>query len=55
MTEIEMKDGNIYTFCIDYDYLFDLLCMLDDIVLVDINIRTISIKAKDIKSMRKVG
>ena len=55
MTEIIMKDGKKYIFNLDYDYLFNLLCMLDGAELKDINGNNISIRAKEIEIIRKVG
>lgn len=55
MTEITMKDGEEYTFDIDFDYIFNLLCMLDGIELKDINGNNVSIRAKDIERIRKAG
>ena len=55
MTEIAMKDGEEYTFDIDFDYIFNLLCMLDGIELNDINGNNVSIRAKDIERIRKAG
>ena len=55
MTEIAMKDGEEYTFDIDFDYIFNLLCMLDGIELKDINDNNVSIRAKDIERIRKAG
>ena len=54
MTEITMKDGKKYTFDIDFDYIFNLLCMLDGIELKDINGNNVSIRAKDIERITKV-
>lgn len=55
MTEITMKDGKKYIFNLDYDYVFNLICMLDGIELKDINGNNISIRAKEIEIIRKVG
>lgn len=54
MTEIAMKDGEEYTFDIDFDYIFNLLRMLDGIELKDINGNNVSIRAKDIERITKV-
>ena len=55
MIEITMKDGKKYIFNLDYDYLYNLLRMLDGIELKDINGNNVSIRAKDIERIRKVG
>lgn len=55
MTEITMKDGKKYIFNLDYDYVFNLICMLDGIKLNDINGNDVSIRAKEIEIIRKVG
>lgn len=54
MTEITMKDGKKYIFNLDYDYVFNLICMLDGIKLNDINGNNVSIRAKDIERITKV-
>lgn len=54
MTEITMKDGKKYIFNLDYDYVFNLICMLDGIELKDINGNNVSIRAKDIERITKV-
>lgn len=54
MTEITMKDGKKYIFNLDYDYVFNLICMLDGIKLNDINGNDVSIRAKDIERITKV-
>ena len=54
MTEIAMKDGEEYTFDIDFDYIFNLICMLDGIELKDINGDNVSIRAKEIERITKV-
>ena len=53
--EITMKDGKKYIFNLDYDYLYNLLCMLDGIELKDINGNNVLIRGKDIEIIRKVG
>ena len=55
MTEITMKDGKKYIFNLDYDYVFNLICMLDGIELKEINGNNVSIRAKEIEIIRKVG
>lgn len=55
MTEITMKDGTKYIFNLDYDYVFNLICMLCEIKLNDINGNYVSIIGKDIDRIRKVG
>ena len=54
MIEITMKDGKKYIFNLDYDYLYNLLCMLDGVELKDINGNNVSIRAKEIKKITKV-
>ena len=54
MTEITMKDGTKYTFNLDYDYVFNLICLLDGIKLNDINSNDVSIIGKDIERITKV-
>lgn len=54
MTEITMKDGKKYIFNLDYDYVFNLICMLDGIKLNDINGNDVSIRARDIERITKV-
>lgn len=54
MTEITMKDGTKYIFNLDYDYVFNLICMLDGIKLNDINGNDVSIRARDIERITKV-
>ena len=55
MTEITMKDDKKYIFDLDFDYIFNLLRMLDGIELKDINGNNVSIRAKDIERIRKAG
>ena len=54
MIEITMKDGTKYMFNLDYDYIFNLLRMLDGVELKDINGNNVSIKAKEIERITKV-
>ena len=54
MIEITMKDGKKYIFNLDYDYLYNLLCMLDGVELKDINGNNVSIRAKEIERITKV-
>ena len=54
MTEITMKDGKKYISNLDYDYVFNLICMLDGIKLNDINGNDVSIRGKDIERITKV-
>ena len=53
--EITLKNKRKYTFCLDYDYIYNLLRMLDGIELKDINGNNVSIRAKDIERIRKAG
>ena len=54
MTEITMKDKRKYTFILDYDYIYNLLLIMDTVKLRDINNRQRKIVTKDIVSIRKV-
>lgn len=54
MIEITMKDGKKYIFNLDYDYLYNLLRMLDGVELKDINGNNVSIRAKEIERITKV-
>lgn len=52
--EITMKDKRKYTFILDYDYIYNLLLIMDTVKLRDINNRKRKIVTKDIVSIRKV-
>lgn len=54
MTEIVMKDGTKYTFNLNYEYLYDLLCMIGVIDLKDIYGNNVLINEKYIERIIKV-